>query len=442
MAHRHSFSHTDTISPWRTMNRGHSSTRLDISRTQPIDSRRRKAETHHLYAMDHPVNTAHRIRGQDLLNLIIPVDKPWSEIGITVYRVGVGMYHSSLVVDDLEWHYWEGYGVEPILRYFDDTQDAFVSVDHVPFVTYVPIDTVMISPRAIAEICEELGASEFSQFTYDILRCNCNHFTYAMLQRLGLVSKMPSWINWLASTADAVCTRLPFVRHWIDSLLNRRTVINRDTPNDLANPSDPKTFLRRASLDASNGNNFGPPRSLVSTGNRPTVLHVSAEAAAQARYLPSGWTSKRYPPQKILSDEKDEEKHGNDNTDSTSVSAQQSPTLSMGSTSGACSFGDESTNGSPRVPLLSYCTPPCHSPLISSVPSLNWESPPQTYRCTTQYAAHSFFLKAPTSAVRRRILPQMSDTVAPLSLCRKRFTVKGAAIAQSPNCNTKRCHYY
>jgi hypothetical protein len=89
----------------------------------------------------------------------------------------------GLVVDDVEWHFWEGYGVDPIPRYFDALQNAYVSINHVPFVTYVPIDLVKIPPINVARICEQLGASLFSQFTYDILTCNCNHFTNAVLSK-------------------------------------------------------------------------------------------------------------------------------------------------------------------------------------------------------------------------------------------------------------------
>ena len=34
-------------------------------------------------------------RREILFDLVSVEDKPWSEIGVAVYRVGVGMYHSS-----------------------------------------------------------------------------------------------------------------------------------------------------------------------------------------------------------------------------------------------------------------------------------------------------------------------------------------------------------
>lgn len=153
---------------------------------------------------------------------LVVSDAPCSRIGVAVYRVGVGMYHSSLVVNDLEWHFWEGLGVEVLRRYFDAAQGDVVSIDHVPLVEYLPIDTLAISPKAVASVCLELGSTIFSMETYDLLRCNCNHFTAAVLQRLGLESKMPPWINRLASTADALCTAFPFVRSFLDVLLNRK----------------------------------------------------------------------------------------------------------------------------------------------------------------------------------------------------------------------------
>ncbi|XP_053991308.1 deubiquitinase DESI2-like isoform X2 [Hylaeus volcanicus] len=161
----------------------------------------------------------------------VPPQKKWCEIGVSVYRVGVAMYHSSLVVDDVEWHFWEGYGVDPIPRYFDALQNAYVSINHVPFVTYVPIDLVKIPPINVARICEQLGASLFSEFTYDILTCNCNHFTNAVLTKLGLESKMPKWINRLAFTAEAFCEQFPFLRQWIDVLLNRSSITDSINPS-------------------------------------------------------------------------------------------------------------------------------------------------------------------------------------------------------------------
>lgn len=147
--------------------------------------------------------------------------KDWSEIGVAVYRVGVGMYHSSVAVDNVEWHYWEGLGVQALPRYYDGVQRAVVSVNHVPFVAYVPIDTILLPPRRVATYCRELAEMEFSVHTYDLLRCNCNHFTEAVLQRLGLRARMPVWVNRLANTTDTLCSLLPFVRTWVDTILNR-----------------------------------------------------------------------------------------------------------------------------------------------------------------------------------------------------------------------------
>lgn len=45
---------------------------------------------------------AQRLQKQSLLNLIVPIDKPWSEVGVSVYRVGVGMYHSSKQAEEVE----------------------------------------------------------------------------------------------------------------------------------------------------------------------------------------------------------------------------------------------------------------------------------------------------------------------------------------------------
>lgn len=92
---------------------------------------------------------------------------------------------SGLVVDSLEWHFWEGYGIEARHRYLTDDQETLVSIDHLPFVTLVLIDTLMIPPRHITAICNELAATQFSKHTYDIIRCNCNHFTAEVLRRYG-----------------------------------------------------------------------------------------------------------------------------------------------------------------------------------------------------------------------------------------------------------------
>lgn len=149
---------------------------------------------------------------------LIPLAKDWSEVSLAVYRVGVGMYHSSecalcegcvsiescmgigkcnqndpypsilcfysgLVCDLIEWHFWQGYGVEARRRYYDDDCQQLVSVDHLPFVTLVPIETLMVPPRQIASLCVELATRQFSCHTYDIIKCNCNHFTAEVLRR-------------------------------------------------------------------------------------------------------------------------------------------------------------------------------------------------------------------------------------------------------------------
>lgn len=161
---------------------------------------------------------------------IIAGRKRWTSIGLAVYRVGVGMYHSSLVVDDVEWHFWEGLGVVSAGRYYDPQLGIFRSVDHMPFVTYIAISTLMQCPQAVGELCKTLGTTRFTLHTYDLIRCNCNHFTQTALEKLGLFFKMPTWINRLAETADAICSRLPVIRRWIDATLDRKTRVLRCGP--------------------------------------------------------------------------------------------------------------------------------------------------------------------------------------------------------------------
>lgn len=121
-----------------------------------------------------------------------------------------------------------------------------------PFVTYIPMSTVAVPASVIANLCQRFGSSTFTLHNYDLLRCNCNHFTQAVLERynttqvslfhfialrvpplidgshfvrLGLVYSMPRWINRYANCAVETCFCAVTLRLYFTHLFVSRVYI-------------------------------------------------------------------------------------------------------------------------------------------------------------------------------------------------------------------------
>eukprot|EP01056_Protomagalhaensia_sp_Gyna25_P001272 Protomagalhaensia_sp_Gyna_25__1271@NODE_1636_length_1672_cov_4_396816_g1337_i0_p2_GENE_NODE_1636_length_1672_cov_4_396816_g1337_i0NODE_1636_length_1672_cov_4_396816_g1337_i0_p2_ORF_typecomplete_len242_score13_55Peptidase_C97/PF05903_14/6_2e19LRAT/PF04970_13/0_00017DUF778/PF05608_12/0_011DUF4796/PF16044_5/0_11_NODE_1636_length_1672_cov_4_396816_g1337_i08601585 len=144
------------------------------------------------------------------------------KLGFVVYRIGPGMYHSGVVMNDAEeWHFWEGAGIRRVKRPLVNGQYAPALPD-LTVVEDANVGSVCFTYEEVERFCESLKHSQFNPATYDLLRNNCNHFVQHILQRFGKSRFLPAYVNRSAHVAKIVCAIVPGAQRLLDHLRGER----------------------------------------------------------------------------------------------------------------------------------------------------------------------------------------------------------------------------
>ena len=110
-----------------------------------------------------------------------------------LYPMGLGFYHSGVEYNRYEYSF-SSEGIcrtRPVLPEFGSLRES------------VNIGTYSGSDADFAAIIYELGAGRFAPGTYDVVRCNCNHFSEALCLAL-LGQGIPRWVNRAADAGSSV----------------------------------------------------------------------------------------------------------------------------------------------------------------------------------------------------------------------------------------------
>ncbi|CAE7671972.1 desi2 [Symbiodinium pilosum] len=142
------------------------------------------------------------------------IPPPWAEVALSIYELhGTsalnlltraadmgGAYHVGVEVYWLEWSFgWceEGSGV-----YMVFPQQSTLGT----FRERVPLGRTPLTPEEVFRVLDKMR-QELPGSNYDLLRCNCAHFSVSFVKRLR-VSEAPSWVNSLANVGEHLVAQL------------------------------------------------------------------------------------------------------------------------------------------------------------------------------------------------------------------------------------------
>ncbi|KAH0479502.1 MAG: hypothetical protein KVP17_000832 [Porospora cf. gigantea B] len=133
-------------------------------------------------------------------------------VSINVYRIAFGLYHSSLAVGSVEYHFWDGTGVKCHERF--SFRGTNIAIDHLPHVEEISVGWLRKKPLEVDHWIWKIS-QDFSAFSYDLLTHNCNHFVARGIKALGFEFSMPAWINRAAVGANWLCYVVPHLRKYL-----------------------------------------------------------------------------------------------------------------------------------------------------------------------------------------------------------------------------------
>lgn len=142
------------------------------------------------------------------------IPPPWAEVALSIYELhGTsalnlltraadmgGAYHVGVEVYFLEWSFgWceEGSGVYMVFP-GQSTLGTFRE--------RVPLGRTPLTPQEVFRILDMMR-QELPGSKYDLLRCNCAHFSVSFVKRLR-VSEAPAWVNSLANVGEHLVAQL------------------------------------------------------------------------------------------------------------------------------------------------------------------------------------------------------------------------------------------
>jgi len=142
------------------------------------------------------------------------IPPPWAEVALSIYELhGTsalnlltraadmgGAYHVGVEVYWLEWSFgWceEGSGVYMVFP-GQSTLGTFRE--------RVPLGRTPLTPQEVFRILDKMR-QELPGSNYDLLRCNCAHFSVSFVKRLR-VSEAPAWVNSLANVGEHLVAQL------------------------------------------------------------------------------------------------------------------------------------------------------------------------------------------------------------------------------------------
>ncbi|CAE7398774.1 DESI2 [Symbiodinium sp. KB8] len=152
--------------------------------------------------------------GMQLSGVGSNIPPPWAEVALSIYELhGTsalnlltraadmgGAYHVGVEVYWLEWSFgWceEGSGVYMVFP-GQSTLGTFRE--------RVPLGRTPLSPDEVFRVLDKMR-QELPGSNYDLLRCNCAHFSVSFVKRLR-VSEAPSWVNSLANVGEHLVGQL------------------------------------------------------------------------------------------------------------------------------------------------------------------------------------------------------------------------------------------
>eukprot|EP00033_Pygsuia_biforma_P002487 GCRY01002757.1.p1 GENE.GCRY01002757.1~~GCRY01002757.1.p1 ORF type:complete len:282 (+),score=23.18 GCRY01002757.1:249-1094(+) len=129
---------------------------------------------------------------------LLPGEKNFiSSLMAGMQKVGIGIYHSSIVVHNREFHFG---GHEFASSGIFCTHIREIECPQIQFKEQLMLGETTLSNREIDKLIRTLD-TEWTGVSYNIMSRNCNHFTSSFAQALG-ASPLPSWVNRLASVGD------------------------------------------------------------------------------------------------------------------------------------------------------------------------------------------------------------------------------------------------
>lgn len=134
---------------------------------------------------------------------------PEGALSSIAWALGVGIYHSGVVIGDKEYAYG-GHPVENVSGIYTTVPRTLPPGGR--FRTCIRYGYITMTEKEIEEVVLDVGR-EFQGPSYNLLTRNCNHFTTHLLYRLTAFST-PKWLN----RAAAIGVAFPYVvpSGWIE----------------------------------------------------------------------------------------------------------------------------------------------------------------------------------------------------------------------------------
>eukprot|EP00906_Rhabdomonas_costata_P008376 RCo011949 len=170
----------------------------------------------------------------------VGVQRETLEVKLNVYdltsnehlsRMGFGIYHSGIVIYNYEF----GFGGSSVV-----TDESVPGIFTIPPGTATPnlkvtllLGHSVLTRQQVSDLLAILKR-EWPACSYHVLKRNCNHFSEAFAERLGVGKAFPAWVNRAARFGNAL---LP------DALLER--ILEQLAPPP-APPAPPEPMLRQA----------------------------------------------------------------------------------------------------------------------------------------------------------------------------------------------------
>jgi len=182
------------------------------------------------------------------------------QVNTVLKAVGTGAFHAGVEVYGKEWSFGATDGGSGLFASEPGACEAH------SYIRAMPVGSTALTEEEVYDLLREL-ADEWQGDDYDLLRCNCCHFSETMCRRLG-VGPVPSWVTNLAGHGAAVDDTIHTVssgahtaaakaRFGADTALSMMT--NRKTKNVVVQGSPVSCKVRRPS-SSFNGAGFVLPR--------------------------------------------------------------------------------------------------------------------------------------------------------------------------------------
>lgn len=115
-----------------------------------------------------------------------------------LYGLGLGFYHSGLVVYGKEWTFGSGGGI---------FSTAPKEVPNAPFRETVVLGSTRLGPSDVDRVIDALRDA-FQDGSYNLYKKNCNHFAEALASKL-LNRSLPGWVNRMATLGQMFSCLMP-----------------------------------------------------------------------------------------------------------------------------------------------------------------------------------------------------------------------------------------